>query len=128
MASFSDGLPDAGKGIPYFYLTTLDPTARNALEDQRSSFTLSEYNLGTCGKSDPEDPSCSKITIIGKVIASPLLAIFAICKRRLYVRSVLYEYYILESLELVFLLLQIFMYIITKHEFEDSHKHLKLNK
>ncbi|KAG6395985.1 hypothetical protein SASPL_142119 [Salvia splendens] len=67
VVSFSDGLPDEGKGIPYFYLTTLDPTARNALEDQRASFTLSEYNLGTCGKEDPEDPSCAKITLVGKL-------------------------------------------------------------
>ncbi|KAL6577551.1 hypothetical protein OROMI_009879 [Orobanche minor] len=67
VASFSDGLPDEGKGIPYFYLTTLDPTARNALEDHRASFTLSEYNLGSCGKEDPEDPSCAKITIVGKL-------------------------------------------------------------
>jgi len=37
--SFSDGLPGKGKGIPYFYLTPLDPTAKNALEDHRLSFS-----------------------------------------------------------------------------------------
>lgn len=67
MVSFSDGLPDKGKGIPYFYLTALDPTATNALKDQRSSFTISEYSLGTCGKADPENPTCAKITLVGKV-------------------------------------------------------------
>lgn len=108
VASFSDGLPDEGKGIPYFYLTTLDPTARNALEDQRSSFTLSEYNLGTCGKSDPEDPSCSKITIGGKVIASRLIT---------FMPSAHF------FLEFVFLLLQICINIFAKHEFENSRKH-----
>ncbi|WMV17500.1 hypothetical protein MTR67_010885 [Solanum verrucosum] len=65
VVSFSDGLPDKGRGIPYFYLTTLDPTARNALKDQRSSFTISEYAIGTCGKKDPENPSCAKITLVG---------------------------------------------------------------
>lgn len=69
VVSFSDGLPDKGRGIPYFYLTTLDPTARNALKDQRSSLTISEYAIGTCGKTDPENPSCAKITLIGKVVA-----------------------------------------------------------
>ncbi|KAL0332003.1 UNVERIFIED_CONTAM: hypothetical protein Scaly_2101800 [Sesamum calycinum] len=44
------------KVFPYFYLTALDPTVSNALKDQRSSFTISEYNLGTCGKKDPENP------------------------------------------------------------------------
>lgn len=67
--SFSDGLPNKGTGIPYFYLTTLDPTAKNALKDQRASFTVSEYPLGTCGKKDPENPTCSKITLTGKVSA-----------------------------------------------------------
>ncbi|KAK5835308.1 hypothetical protein PVK06_010996 [Gossypium arboreum] len=41
VVSFSDGVPDESTGIPYFYLTTLDPTARNALKDHRSSLTLS---------------------------------------------------------------------------------------
>ncbi|CAK9162845.1 unnamed protein product [Ilex paraguariensis] len=67
VVSFSDGLPDKGSGIPYFYLTTLDPTARYALKDQRSSFTVSEYPIGTCGKTDPENPTCSKITLTGKL-------------------------------------------------------------
>ncbi|XP_058187116.1 uncharacterized protein LOC131304037 [Rhododendron vialii] len=67
VVSFSDGLPDEGHGIPYFYLTTLDPTASNALKDQRSSLTISEYPVGTCGKSDPENPTCSKITLTGKL-------------------------------------------------------------
>ncbi|KAI4351510.1 hypothetical protein L6164_005876 [Bauhinia variegata] len=67
VVSFSDGLPNKGSGIPYFYLTTLDPTARYALKDQRSSFTVSEYPLGTCGKTDPENPTCAKITLSGKL-------------------------------------------------------------
>ncbi|XP_052190584.1 uncharacterized protein LOC127800168 isoform X1 [Diospyros lotus] len=67
VVSFSDGLPDKGLGIPYFYLTTLDPTARNAFEDPRSSFTISEYPLGTCGKRDPESPACAKMTLTGKL-------------------------------------------------------------
>lgn len=67
MVSYSDGLPNEGTGIPYFYLTTLDPTARNALKDEKASFTVSEYPLGTCGKRDPMNPTCSKISLIGKV-------------------------------------------------------------
>ncbi|KAI3813176.1 hypothetical protein L1987_17893 [Smallanthus sonchifolius] len=66
VVSYSDGEPYHGTSIPYFYLTTLDPTARFALKDHRSSFTISEYPLGTCGKIDPENPSCSKITLTGK--------------------------------------------------------------
>ncbi|XWS44223.1 hypothetical protein CRYUN_Cryun15aG0025800 [Craigia yunnanensis] len=61
VVSFSEGLPDRSTGIPYFYLTTLDPTARNALKGHTSSLTISEYPLGTCGKADPESPVCAKI-------------------------------------------------------------------
>ncbi|KAM7279366.1 hypothetical protein ACFE04_006500 [Oxalis oulophora] len=66
VVSFSDGLPGTGTGIPYFYLTSLDPTAKNSFKDQRSSLTVSEYPIGTCGKKDPENPTCSKITLSGK--------------------------------------------------------------
>lgn len=68
VVSFSDGPPNEGSGIPYFYLTALDPTARNALVDKRSSLTISEYPLGTCGKIDPENPTCAKITLTGKLL------------------------------------------------------------
>ncbi|KAL5722312.1 hypothetical protein ACHQM5_005849 [Ranunculus cassubicifolius] len=67
VVSFSDGPPDKGTGIPYFYLTQLDPTARNGLKDARASLTISESPLGTCGKTDPENPTCSKLTFTGKL-------------------------------------------------------------
>ncbi|KAJ4761432.1 Pyridoxamine 5'-phosphate oxidase family protein [Rhynchospora pubera] len=67
VVSYSDGLPGHGRGVPYFYLTALDPTARDALHDERSSFTLSEFPLGTCGDIDPENPTCSKLTLSGKL-------------------------------------------------------------
>ncbi|XP_010091953.2 protein CREG1 [Morus notabilis] len=66
VVSFSDGKPGKGKGIPYFYLTTLDPSARYGLKDPRASLTVSEYPLGTCGKIDPENPTCAKLTLTGK--------------------------------------------------------------
>ncbi|GAB4854819.1 hypothetical protein Ancab_023403 [Ancistrocladus abbreviatus] len=67
VVSFSDGLPGKGSGVPYFYMTTLDPTARNALKDEKSSLTISEWPLGTCGNTDPEDPTCAKMTLTGKL-------------------------------------------------------------
>ncbi|WVZ10037.1 hypothetical protein V8G54_014567, partial [Vigna mungo] len=67
VVSYSDGLPGAGTGIPYFYLTSLDPTARNALQNDKASFTVSEYPLGTCVKKDPMNPTCSKISLTGKL-------------------------------------------------------------
>ncbi|CAM8959214.1 unnamed protein product [Rhodiola kirilowii] len=68
VVSFSDGPPKNGRGVPYFYLTALDPTARDALKDPRSSLTISEYPIGTCGKIDPENPTCAKLTLNGKLV------------------------------------------------------------
>ncbi|KAK9117021.1 hypothetical protein Sjap_015968 [Stephania japonica] len=67
VVSFSDGLPNKGQGIPYFYLTNLDVTARNAMKDARSSFAVSEIALGSCGKADPQNPTCAKLTLSGKL-------------------------------------------------------------
>ncbi|MQM11080.1 hypothetical protein Taro_043982 [Colocasia esculenta] len=65
--SFSDGLPGEGYGIPYFYLTTLDPTAVDALADERASFTVTDIPLGSCGETDPQSPTCAKLTLTGKL-------------------------------------------------------------
>ncbi|MCL7024256.1 hypothetical protein MKW94_006907 [Papaver nudicaule] len=67
VASFSDGLAGEGRGIPYFYMTTLDPTPRNALKDARSSFSVNEFPLGSCGGKDPQNPTCAKLTLTGKL-------------------------------------------------------------
>lgn len=67
VVSFSDGPPGEGCGIPYFYLSMLDPTPRDVLKDSRCSFTISEAPLGTCGDTDPENPTCSKLTLTGKM-------------------------------------------------------------
>ncbi|EFJ30987.1 hypothetical protein SELMODRAFT_169319 [Selaginella moellendorffii] len=68
IVSFSDGPAFNSTGTPYFYLTELDPTARDLAADERCSFTISEASLGTCGKADAESPICSKITLSGKMV------------------------------------------------------------
>ncbi|GAB4854817.1 hypothetical protein Ancab_023401 [Ancistrocladus abbreviatus] len=67
VTSFSDGHPGDGYGVPYFYLTPLDPIAKNALKDSRSSLAISELPLGTSGEIDPENPTCGKMTLTGKL-------------------------------------------------------------
>ncbi|KAL2523383.1 Pyridoxamine 5'-phosphate oxidase family protein [Forsythia ovata] len=63
--SFADG----GIGDPYFYLTFIDPTTANySLKDQRSSFTVSQHPLQTCGVNDTQLPSCARVTLTGKLI------------------------------------------------------------
>ncbi|KAL8026417.1 hypothetical protein ABFX02_14G026100 [Erythranthe guttata] len=63
---------DAATGVPYFYLSkTFDPTGPNALSNNRSSFTLSEAELGTCSTVDPQSPLCAKITLSGQLYLLP---------------------------------------------------------
>ncbi|PKA57922.1 hypothetical protein AXF42_Ash012461 [Apostasia shenzhenica] len=66
VVSYSDGEPGHGFGIPYFYLSQLEPTLKDASTDDRAALTLSEVPLGTCRK-DPQDPTCAKITLNGKL-------------------------------------------------------------
>ena len=54
-------------GTPYFYLTTMDPTAADALSDPRASLTVAESELDNCGGADPESPICPKLTLSGNV-------------------------------------------------------------
>ncbi|KAG9449641.1 hypothetical protein H6P81_009606 [Aristolochia fimbriata] len=71
VVSYSDGVPGHGQGIPYFYLSTLDPTARDIEKDHRASFAVSEVPVGTCGSLDPEEPPCAKLTLTGKLYVVP---------------------------------------------------------
>lgn len=67
--SFDDG----GTGVPYFYLSSLDPTRPFAEKDPRSSLTVSEQEIGTCGgqSDDPQSPACAKITLSGELRRVP---------------------------------------------------------
>lgn len=57
-------------GVPYFYLTELDETARDLIKDPRATLTLAEAALGpaACKGKDPEDPMCSKLSLHGQVV------------------------------------------------------------
>ena len=68
-ASFSDGTVANSTGVPYFYLTKDDPVVRNMKLNAKSSLALSEAQSGYCKDHDwdPEEPLCSRVTVIGKV-------------------------------------------------------------
>ncbi|KAK8357170.1 hypothetical protein V6Z11_A05G403900 [Gossypium hirsutum] len=85
VVSFSDGVPDESTGIPYFYLTTLDSTARNALKDHRSSLTL-------------KSPACAKITLTSKLVLPD-----ANSKESEFAKAALFTYYP-EMIENIFII------------------------
>lgn len=62
------------KGTPCFYLPTPDPTFADVAADGRIALSFSEASLpdgsggegSACGGTDPEDPTCAKISLGGR--------------------------------------------------------------
>ncbi|KAH7289552.1 hypothetical protein KP509_30G008500 [Ceratopteris richardii] len=69
VADVSDGDPINSTGVPYFYLTSLDPTPQDLAANPNCSVTFSEDALGTCAEFDAEDPRCAKLTLYGQMEA-----------------------------------------------------------
>ena len=59
----SDGPVCNSTGRLFFYLTTMDETASDALKNPLVSFTVTEASIGPggCGQTDAEDPTCAKV-------------------------------------------------------------------
>ncbi|XP_046392561.1 protein CREG1 [Ischnura elegans] len=70
VCSLSDGPPNNSTGVPYFYMTPLDLTAKNFEKDPRGSLsmTLAEGNYCVENNFDPEDPRCAHVVLTGKVV------------------------------------------------------------
>ena len=76
MVSYSDGVysqtdRENSTGIPYFLLTKMDESARDLASDATASFTISEKSAdidGRCGAIDAQEPTCAKITLMGRVV------------------------------------------------------------
>ncbi|QDZ26061.1 hypothetical protein A3770_20p85790 [Chloropicon primus] len=64
VVDLSDGPVCNSTGRLFYYLTTMDETARDAAENPKVSFTVAEASLG-CGGTDAEDPTCAKMTVVG---------------------------------------------------------------
>jgi len=74
--SFADGAVDNSTGRLYFYVSTLDASCQDIEVNPSASFTLSLQMLDDyCTKEwapvskqiDPEDPRCTRLTLVGKV-------------------------------------------------------------
>lgn len=72
--SLVDGPYDAsqngnnGTGIPYFYVSDMDVSQLDLVANPMASITVSEAQLPQgCSKTDPEDPTCVRLTLTGEV-------------------------------------------------------------
>lgn len=71
LLSYSDGPPGAGSGTPYFYLSGLDATLQDLAADARCSLTVSQLGTAAGCATDPEDPTCAKLTLSGRMRPVP---------------------------------------------------------
>ncbi|XP_070607680.1 protein CREG2 [Erythrolamprus reginae] len=71
--SISDGPTDNSTGIPYFYMTPKDKTVADLVKNPIASLTLPEAEGDFCRKTivDPDDPRCTRLTFIGKMVTVP---------------------------------------------------------
>ncbi|KAL6748235.1 pyridoxamine 5'-phosphate oxidase-domain-containing protein [Haematococcus lacustris] len=57
-------------GRLFFYMTSMDFSCANVLASPASAFTVTESQLpGGCHGTDPEDPTCAKVTLVGHTVA-----------------------------------------------------------
>ncbi|KAJ1634519.1 pyridoxamine 5'-phosphate oxidase-domain-containing protein [Pavlovales sp. CCMP2436] len=65
-------LADNCTGVPLFYMSKLDETARDLAVEPRATLTVAEAALpGQCVVKDPEDPQCAKVSLHGRIVKSP---------------------------------------------------------
>ncbi|XP_053606095.1 protein CREG1 isoform X2 [Plodia interpunctella] len=65
--SIVDGPVDNSTGIPYFYMSPLDFTAKDLMKNSRATLLVSLQQLDYCEKKnlDPEDPRCTRLMLSG---------------------------------------------------------------
>ncbi|XP_072180376.1 protein CREG1-like [Diadema setosum] len=72
--SLADGPVGNGSGTPYFYLAMIDSTMHDVAKNPNVSVTLSEAefsDIADCAitsKSDPENPLCARLVLLGKFV------------------------------------------------------------
>lgn len=60
---------DNSTGIPFFFVSDLDVSQQDALENPLVSLTLSEAALKNgCAMTDPESPLCVRLTVTGDLV------------------------------------------------------------
>lgn len=72
VVSHADGPPCRSTGRLLFYLTIMDATAQDLERNCSASLALLEGQLaGACRGVDPEDPTCAKLSITGRLELVP---------------------------------------------------------
>lgn len=68
--SFSDGPVDNATGRLLFYLTPMDASAYDLQENPWATLAVAEAQLPhACSGTDPEDPTCAKVSLSGRLVA-----------------------------------------------------------
>ncbi|TKS66821.1 Protein CREG2 [Collichthys lucidus] len=78
--SVSDGPLDNSTGVIYFYVTPMDNTVSDLINNPYASLTFSEAEGEFCRQMvyDPEEPRCARLTLTGKMVeVAPEELVFA---------------------------------------------------
>ena len=70
LESIVDGVNEEGNGVPYFFVTALDPSVKDITADNRCSVMASLAQGDWCKKYDidQEDPRCSRVMLSGNFL------------------------------------------------------------
>ncbi|CAL8468144.1 g7683 [Coccomyxa elongata] len=72
LVSYADGPKGNSTGRLLFYLTPMDATTTDLAANSAATLTVGEIQLaGSCGVMDPEDPTCAKVSISGRMQIVP---------------------------------------------------------
>ncbi|KAL0036600.1 hypothetical protein WJX79_002157 [Trebouxia sp. C0005] len=70
--SYSDGAIGDSTGRLLFFLTSLDATGADVEVNGNVTISLAEVQIpGSCQGTDPEDPTCAKVSISGQMLPVP---------------------------------------------------------
>mmetsp|Transcript_8710 Transcript_8710/g.32131 ORF Transcript_8710/g.32131 Transcript_8710/m.32131 type:complete len:165 (+) Transcript_8710:285-779(+) len=66
--SMSDGTVANSTGVPMFYLSRLDLSTQDLLVNSSCSLTVTQLSTSEGCSTDPEDPTCAKLTLTGQMV------------------------------------------------------------
>jgi len=68
--SYADGIIGQSTGVPYFYMTSMDISSKDLMQNPRASIALSLAQTGYCSEHnmDAQDPLCAHMIMSGRIV------------------------------------------------------------
>jgi len=68
--SYADGILGQSTGVPYFYMTAMDISSKDLVQNPKASLALSLAQTGYCSEHnmDAQDPLCAHMILSGEIV------------------------------------------------------------